>query len=66
MYYYMVRLFDLLDSLEVMVLLLVCMLSFLLGIIFSYIVIFIFYNVSFKKYLVDLMNAFNEIFRKRL
>lgn len=66
MYYYIVRLFDLLDSLEVMVLLLVCMLSFLLGIIFSYIVIFIFYNVSFKKYLVDLMNAFNEIFRKRL
>lgn len=66
MYYYMVSLFDLLDSLEVMVLLLVFMLSFLLGIIFSYMVISIFYNVSFKKCLVDLMNAFNEIFRKRL
>ncbi len=64
MYYYMARLFDSIDSFGVIELLLVFMLSFLLGIIFLYIVIFIFYNVSFKKYLVDLMDAFNEIFKR--
>jgi len=60
----MARLFDSIDSFGVIELLLVFMLSFLLGIIFLYIVIFIFYNVSFKKYLVDLMDAFNEIFKR--